>query len=153
MGCVSRSDNGMNVIDRSHILSSVISIGCIINDSSYILSSVISTDGICAWWLNRVVRYYVRQKWRNLKAPAKSYPADFARNGMSQLEPFPLLLWDFSTFVQHKSRRSKWRRRIAALPRKKAHTKNNSRSMTTARQSWNIIVSRVGFLCKAIQPY
>ncbi len=38
----------MNVIDRSHILSSVISIGCIINDSSYILSSVISTDGICA---------------------------------------------------------------------------------------------------------
>ena len=116
----------MNVIDRSHILSSVISIGCIINDSSYILSSVISTDGICAWWLNRVVRYYVRQKWRNLKAPAKSYPADFARNGMSQLEPFPLLLWDFSTFVQqsagnpdrdilYESRRSKWRGRYASI--------------------------------------
>ena len=134
-----------------------------IYNDSWLLCSVISTDGICAWWWHSVVQYYVRQKWRNLKAPAKSYPADFARNGMSQLEPFPLLLWDFSTFVQqsagnpdrdilHESRRSKWRRRIAALPRKKAHTKNNSRSMTTARQSWNIIVSRVGFLCKATQP-
>jgi len=89
----------MNVIDRSHILSSVISIGCIINDSSYILSSVISTDGICAWWLNRVVRYYVRQKWRNLKALAEFYPAELIRNGIDQLEPFLQEVWDFSTFV------------------------------------------------------
>ena len=31
---------------------------------------VISTDGICAKCRSRVVRYYVRQKWRNLAALA-----------------------------------------------------------------------------------
>ena len=32
---------------------------------------VISTDGIRAYCLFRAVRYYVEQKWRNLKAVAK----------------------------------------------------------------------------------
>ena len=42
----------------------------LISDCSESRSIVISTDGICAWWLYSAVRYYVRQKWRNLKTVA-----------------------------------------------------------------------------------
>ena len=87
-----------------------------------IIYSVISTDGIYAYWPSRVVRYYVGQKWRNLKPPAVKIPTKKSRYGSIQLERIPLVLLDFSTFVQHrtglhdrvvkhKSRRSKWRKR------------------------------------------
>ena len=54
--------------------------------SSHVLLTVtiISTDGISAEWLCRVVRYYVPQKWRNLKSPAKFTPVELNHNGIFQ---------------------------------------------------------------------
>ena len=48
--------------------------------------NVISTDGICAKWQSRVVRYYVRQKWRNLKAVAGKKITEISRYGSIQLD-------------------------------------------------------------------
>ena len=78
---------------------------------------VISTDGICAEWLHRVVQYYARQEWRNLKSPARHHPTEPSHNGTFQLSLLPSLLWDFSTprnTAFHTfctiNYRSKWRR-------------------------------------------
>ena len=49
---------------------------------------VISTDGICAEWKRRVVRFYVRQKWRNLKAVASYFAScTIIRYGTNNQQP------------------------------------------------------------------
>ena len=51
---------------------------------------VISTDGIRAWKLYSVVRHYVGQKWRNLKAVAVKMTAEMSHYGLNQLDGIPL---------------------------------------------------------------